>query len=154
MPPRIASPVSAPAPLRSLGLRSRVGVTLVLILGWAVVAWILSGRYYARRLADSVGQARHQADLALDNIAMGVHRSLGYLHGIPTSLAREEGVQQLLARLARTPSPPGLDIPARQARWERNPTAAAMSGYLAGVKSDLGVDVIWGRVPGSGVAAG
>ena len=143
MPPRNAPPVSAPAPLRSLGLRSRVAVTLVLILAWTVAAWVLSGRYYARRLATSVGQARHQADLALDNIAMGVHRSLGYLHGIPTSLAREAAVQQLLARLSRTPSAPGLDIPARQARWERDPAAASMSAYLAGVKSDLGVDVIW-----------
>ena len=135
-----------------LGWRSVLGPTLLLILCWVGVAWLGSGRVYAHRLDEALAEGRAQTQVALNYVTLGIRRSLGYLHGIPASLARDEETGALLAALA--PAPPALVGPGLKAHWEGRPVTARLSDYLALVRADLGVDVIWLMTPdGEAVAA-
>jgi len=136
------------------GWRSVLGPALALVLAWTGAAWVISGRIYARRLDAVLVQGHRQAEVALDNITLGIRRSLGYLHGIPASLARDGEIRSLMATLAGVPDLPGAGLAERQARWARHAGTGRLSIYLAGVRSDLGVDVIWLLTPaGEAVAA-
>jgi len=127
---------------------------VVLAAVWVGIAWLGSGRIYDHRLEAALAQGRGQAAVALDNVTLGIRRSLGYLHGIPASLARDDETRALMATLAGTQAPPGAGVPGRQAKWSRFPATAGLSAYLAEVRADLGVDVIWLLTPsGEAVAA-
>jgi len=138
-PSKPAGPARRRAP--SIGWGGYLGATVLLGLVWVSGAWVVSGRIGAHRQEEILVQARRQTVQSLENITLGVRRSLGYLHGIPATLARDTATQATLAALP--PGAPGKTVAELKAQWTQAPPTAKLSGYLAGVKADLGVDVIW-----------
>lgn len=129
-----------------------VGVTLVL---WAGACWIVAGEYVAWRAEESLAHAERDLAQSIDDMTLGIQRTLSVFHGIPSVIGRDRAVVDALLRHPDDRALAGLPRAERQARLAADPQLAALNRSLAGTVADISaLSVIWVVNPaGEAIAA-
>ncbi len=116
----------------AVAARPILAVTALAILLWWVFAWVESGRHFDGSAADALSRARLDAEMYTQGITFGIQRSLSLMHGIPSTLARDERVRRALA-------PPVAPPVAPQGEAAVRAQLGALNEFLAATAGDLGV---------------
>ena len=135
-----ASPFAAERPPLGRYLRA----TVVIVLIWIGVAWLLSGRYIDAQTKQVLTEAQQKINQDMTDIATGLERNLVIFHGIPAIVGRSDSVHQALSTqipLATTL----LQAPAeRRPHWLALPALARLNASLAASVKDIrALSVIW-----------
>jgi diguanylate cyclase (GGDEF)-like protein len=127
----------------------------VAVVLWLGACWILAGEYVAWRASESLVHAEHDLRQSVDDMTMGIQRTLSVFHGIPAVLGRDRAVVDALKSFGDRPDLTRTPREQRQAALSSAPELAALNRSLAGSVDDIAaVSVIWVINPaGDAIAA-
>ena len=117
--------------------------TGVLVLVWAVLAWLISVDYSARMSERVYSEGMADARRQLDGIAGNIDNSLRVLRGIPRVLARETAVRRELLRFGPQVEPSAVPYDERKQGWTADSERSGLNGFLSSTAGGLDADVIW-----------
>ena len=116
----------------------------VAILLWLGSCWILAGEYIAWRASESLVRAEHDLRQSVDDMTMGIQRTLSVFHGIPALLGRNRRVVESLKSFSDRPDLRRASREQRQAVLSSVPMLAELNRSLAGSVGDIAaLSVIW-----------
>ena len=119
-------------------------LTVLIVLAWWVLAWVLSGHYVQRQVDAALTQANQKIGKDISDIATGLEHNLVIFHGVPAILSRDTAVQHVLALPAPDAGQPPLPLAQRRAQWSGLPTLAPLNTLLADTVKDIrAISVIW-----------
>ncbi|MDR3436851.1 ATP-binding protein [Telmatospirillum sp.] len=125
-------------------LKPRQRYAILSFLIWMICAWFLATEVIAWRDDAALLQADRQSQQTIEDMTMGIRRSLAVFHGIPAVLGRDADVRSALERFASNASLTSLSRSERQALWERDPGLKTLDQLLAGTVEDIhAFSVIW-----------
>lgn len=135
------SPAFAAEPGYARNFLGLGGVALAL---WLSACWLVSGEYTAWRASQALTQSAKEVRQSLDDMTLGIQRSLSVFHGIPAALGRNLAVVNALRRYGDRSEIGGLAPDARKAVLARDSLLTALNRSLAGAVEDVSaISVIW-----------
>ncbi|MES2947660.1 MAG: EAL domain-containing protein [Pseudomonadota bacterium] len=119
-------------------------ITVLLVLLWLALAWVLTDRYVQQRADAAIALATQKIDEDISDITTGLERSLFIFHGVPAILSRDAAVHGVLAAPAPDAGLPPLTLAQRRVQWASLPALAALNTSLAASVTDIrALSVIW-----------
>jgi signal transduction histidine kinase/CheY-like chemotaxis protein len=123
--------------------RKTLVALFILVLGWAVAAWLIAWGYEERKAETMI---RHEAKTASDvseTIARNIERTVDLCHGIPFSLAENRIIHDNLKAVDNDPFRHSLKLKNPTAVWMGSTNLSELSAYLKSQARFLASDVIW-----------
>lgn len=116
----------------------------VVVVVWLGLCWLAAGEYTAWRASESLAHAEHDLRQGIDDMTLGIRRTLSVFHGIPSALGRDRAVVEALKRFGDRPDLAQSSKERRQAVLSSDPRLTELNRSLAGSVEDLAaVSVIW-----------
>lgn len=111
---------------------------------WLAVAWFLASTVIDWRAADATAQAEKEARQSIDDIGLGIQRSLTVFHGIPAAIGRDAAIHRALTHFIGRTGPSPLPLDERRRLWNADADLAAVNRSLGGSTNDIrAISVIW-----------
>jgi len=126
-----------------LSLKRSSGLIGLLLVGWAVIAWVSADNYYNRLAEEDYRQESKRATETAGHVASNIEQNLLVLRGVPLIVARQEATLRTLRRFGAKVMPSALTYAERKTQWTRDTRLAATNDSLAEVAANLGADAIW-----------
>ncbi|WP_096701539.1 sensor domain-containing diguanylate cyclase [Magnetospirillum sp. 15-1] len=121
-----------------------VALGAAVVAVWLGLCWLAAGEYTAWRAAESLAHAEHDLRQGVDDMTLGIQRTLSVFHGIPAALGRDRAVVEALKLFGDRPDLSRVSLERRQAVLASDPRLAELDRSLAGSVADLAVtSVIW-----------
>jgi len=121
-----------------------VALGAAVVAVWLGLCWLAAGEYTAWRAAESLARAEHDLRQGVDDMTLGIQRTLSVFHGIPAALGRDRAVVEALKLFGDRPDLSRVSLERRQAVLSSDPRLAELDRSLAGSVADLAVtSVIW-----------
>src|SRR5690606_22316410 len=111
-------------------------ITVLTALAWVITAWLLSSQYAKWRSGDLLAAHESQVSRTAETIALGLHRDLMVLHGMPS--VRGQSSTLIAALKASNTRPSAATAEARRKQWTENPTLLPLHQRLAEARRSLG----------------
>jgi PAS domain S-box-containing protein len=121
--------VSHPA-RREEAPRRILAASLALVAGWTVGAWLIADASHRSRSLELIAEQTRASTTQARDAAYNIKRHLGYLHGIPAVMARNDAIRAALARFGASTVPSPLPLEVRQRLWNEDPELHAISQSL------------------------
>lgn len=115
----------------------------ILVVAWAIAAWLFSGQYIASRERSEYAAAGQAAASQAEEIAEDINDALDTLRGIPAVLSTHEGIRAALRRFGTDAAPAQGDQEQRKQAWTAEPALAKVNEFLAMAAGALEVDDIF-----------
>ena len=117
--------------------------TGILVVGWAVLAWMGSS-YYSSQMSDlAYREGFVQARRQIEGITVEIDNALRVLSSVPRILAGEEAVQRQLGQFGPRAVPSRLVYEERKRLWTGSSERSGLSAFLVAAASGLDAEVIW-----------
>ena len=127
-----------PPPVNRLAL-----IVGLLTVCWGVLVWEGGNGLAAARIKALVQAQETLIDEHADALSYNLHRSLAFLHALPSHFADDDDVVAALRDSAGRVWPDSVDVKARAMAFLAHPELMAMSRYLAREGGRFGIDVTW-----------
>lgn len=110
---------------------------------WLLFAWFVADFISASQTRGLIQNESAAVDAQADNIAHNIDINLDHLHGIPSLVAKNEGVLAALTQRGAASLPSSLSAEQRKKTWSEDSRLIAIDSFLGLVGASLGADVVW-----------
>ena len=119
-----------------------VSVFLIL-MGWAILAWLVSGIYGKYKSDIVYAESTQQAHAKLNSLAAEINEAISNLRNIPLALSNEEAVRKRLVEFGPLVKRSDKPYAERRQLWGDETEQSGLRRFLSGVATGFGVDVIY-----------
>ena len=123
--------------------RSLVGLTLVIAILWAGVAWVVATSYTDKVIEAAYAQQSDLARQQLDSLNGSIDDMLISLSGIPRVISDDAAIRNALLRFGKNVQPSPLPQQLRKQIWEADPKLDRIGRAFDGIARDLNADGVW-----------
>ncbi len=117
-------------------------ITVSLLL---VVAWFISGMVAEQRQSQLIHREQQEVDKTAEVIHTIIHRNLVQIQNLPTVIANEPSLAQLLSGFGSDMTPSPLPYEERHRQWRADPGLSHLAQRLTEVVAidDIGINACW-----------
>ena len=123
-------------------LRRLTLISGTLLACWGLLVWVGGHRLANARIDALIQEQSTLVNEHADALRYNFHRSLAFLHALPSHFAADDDVQRALGTSEGT-LPASLDVEAKATALRANPHLMVLSRQLATESKRFGVDVTW-----------
>jgi signal transduction histidine kinase/DNA-binding response OmpR family regulator len=119
------------------------GIYVFALLLWLAASWFVTDYILATRGNALIQDKAAAIDRQAVNIAKGIASDLNDLHGIPTVVASDGVVLNILSRFGADARPSPLAVEQRKKTWAEDAQLKSIDSHLNLIATSLGADVVY-----------